>query len=525
MTKPFLKASFISTDFPSKLYSRRRTPLDVFHNDPFKVNSYTFRYAEKPCYPVRNYRSPEVLQSVQPKAPPKAPPFETYYYNTKFQRRQQSDSKSDAEHRRQKLLESYTIAPTKLREPPAPVPQCPTNSPLLRNCCNREGYQLLRRSASVASSKPPVLTKRSPSALTFQRNSSSCAISIDINGLSSETDLNKSLRIKIEPDTCLQNNTDKCKTSTTKVASKPPDARFSSSGSFVIDKRLSKFVVPQMPTSNRSQKKDLLLARRLQVQEERQCMERLRQRELEEERKRVRLREESRRQLRDLERLQDRIRIKELEAERESQRVRELERETQLKGREHERLLRSRSMLTSMDEPNTMSSNLYRLASTDRLHAKAPCYVRDSEVKSRKPTIRPLSRSLSQSPQKQDYLARRNSGASNSNANLAVKYSKKSLHCQSTTCLDEPKLLNLHFNGVPISSNQPIHTRINNMPIRIITSQPTDDNLRFSVNRVRVSAPRDLPNLERRRSSSRASSTGPYNIHINVYADNPRTML
>lgn len=465
---------------------------------------------------------------MQPKVLPRAPPFETYYYNTKFQRRQEPEAKSEAEHRSPRLLGNYTPEPPKLRGPPVMDPRRPTESPLLRNCCNRERYQMMRRSASVASSKPPVLPKRSPSAVTFRRNSSGCTISISINGQSSETDLNKSLRIKIEPNASVQNNTDKCKADTCNGTPTCPVGRSSSSGNIVIDKRLSKFVVPEMQTNNISGKKDLLLARRLQVQEERQCMERLRQQELEEERKRARQREESRRQLRDLERQRDRIRIEELEAKRESQRARELAQETQMKRRESERLLRTRSMPTSMDEPKVMSSHLYRLASTDRLPGMAPCYVRKSDVKSEaksdvkpcKPTTRslsrPPSRSSSQSLKKQQPLERCSSGASNSNANVQGKSRKI-----SADCTDEPKLLNLHVNCVPVNSNKPIHTRINNMPIRITTSQPTDDNLQFSLNRVRVSTSRDLPGQERRRSSSRGSSTGSYNINIKVYADNP----
>lgn len=203
-----------------------------------------------------------------------------------------------------------------------------------------------------------------------------------------------------------------------------------------------------------------------------------------------------------------------------------------MRSRENERLLRTRSMPTSIDEPKVMSSRLYRLASTDRLPGMAPCYVRKSVVKSEaksdvkpcRPTARslsrPPSRSSSQSPKKQQPLERRSSGASNSNVSVQGIADKS--RRISPDCLDEPKLLNLHVNGFPVNSNLPIHTRINNMPIRITTSQPTDDNLRFSLNRVRVSTSRDLSGQERRRSSSRGSSTGPYNIRINVYAtDNP----
>lgn len=451
----------------------------------------------------------QLPQPVQPKTVPKAATFETYYYNAKFHRRQQPEVKPEmcleplvkttAMHRRRKLLEDYTPALTKLREPPAKATLRPTDSPLLRSCCNSEGYQMMRR----ASSKP-LLTQRSPSATTFRRKSSGCEISINISGLSSETELNESLRIKIEPDTSEQNNTDKFKAS--------PAARCSSAASFAIDKRLSKFLVPEMPASSGSRRRsDLLLSRRLQVQEERQSMEQLRQQEREDVRMRARQREESRRHLRELERQRDRERIKEMDAERERQRLRVLERETQQRRREYERLQRARSMPTSIDRPKVSTSHLQRLASTDRFPGMAPCYEPPKRSSSRPPT-----RSLSQSPKQSQPLGRRSSEACTSNA------SKLSLHSLSMTRLDEPKLLNLHVNGIPVSCNQPIHTRINNMPIRITTSQPTDEHL--SVNQVRVPTTNQDVRSRRRRSSSRGSSAGPYSVNINVYADNPLNM-
>lgn len=468
------------------------------------------------------YRRPETMQlpqSVQAKTAPKAPTFETYYYNAKFQRRQEPEVKAEmcleplvkitAEHRRRKLLEDYAPVLTKFREPPAKPSQRPTDSPLLRSCCNSEGYQMIRRTSSVASSKP-LQSQRSPSATTFRRKSSGCEISINISGLSSETELNESLRIKIEPDTCEQNNTDKSKDGRTKS----PAARCSSAASFTIDKRLSKFVVPEMATSSGSRRRcDLLLARRLQVQEERKAIERLRQQELEDGRQRARQREESRRHLRELERQRDRERIKKMDQERERQRLRELVREAQQRRREYERLQRARSMPTAIDEPKVSTSHLQRLASIDRFPGMAPCFVRQSEPPKRS-SSRPPPRSLSQSPKQSQPLGRRSSEACTSNA------SNLSLHSLSMTRLDEPKLLNLHVNGIPVSSSQPIHTRINNMPIRITTSQPTDEHL--SVNRVRV--PTTRQEFGRRRSSSRGSTAGSYSVNINVYADNPLNM-
>lgn len=470
------------------------------------------------------YRRPETMQLPQPvqtKTAPKAPTFETYYYNAKFQSRREPEDKVEkcmeplvkttAEHRRRKLLEDYAPVLTKLREPPAKPSQRPTNSPLLRSCCNSEGYQMIRRTSSVVSSKP-LPTQRSPSATTFRRKSSGCQISINISGLSSETELNECVRIKIEPDTCEQNNTDKSKDG----RSKSPAARCSSAASFTIDKRLSKFVVPEVPTISGSRPKgDLLLARRLQVQEERKAIERLRQQELEDVRQQARQREESRRHLRELERQRDRERIKKMDEEREKQRLRELVREAQQRRREYERLQRARSMPTAIDEPKVSTSHLQRLTSVDRFPGMAPCYVRQSEPPKRS-SRRPPLRSLSQSPKQSQPqpLGRRSSDACTSNA------SNLSLHSLSMTRLDEPKLLNLHVNGIPVSSSQPIHTRINNMPIRITTSQPTDEHL--SVNRVRV--PTTRQELGRRRSSSRGSSVGPYSVNINVYADNPLNM-
>ncbi|KAH8421090.1 hypothetical protein KR222_010874, partial [Zaprionus bogoriensis] len=540
----------------SSIYSRRQAPVDVFHNDPFKVQSYTFRYAEKPYYPVQQYQRPEPPKPLQT---PRSPPFETYYVNAKFKRRQELATKPDPPpakpepaptsfivHRRRKLQEDYAPVPPKQKE----QTNRPVNSPLLRTCCNREEYQAMRRVLTRSSTVTPKMQPaRSPSAATFRSNGSGCAININISGLTSDTELDKTLRIQIEADPCVTNNKDKRKSATDlpKVAT----ARCVSSESFKIDKRLSKFVLPELqPSGNWMQRNDLLLARRLQVQEERQCLEQLRQQELEEERQRARQREEERERLRQLERERDCERIRELEAERERQRLRELEREQQRlreleretqRRRDYERacwreerLQRARSMPTSMDEPKVMTSHLYRLASTDRLPGMAPCYVHLSELERSKMLTQ--RRAASRAPKTQpEPLERRSSGTSNNNAsvlgNATRNSSNVSLRRASSTRLNECKLLNLQVNGIPVSSNQPIHTRINNMPIRITTSQPADEHLQFSVNQVR-----EQRGQERRRSSSRSSRTasasragqgssaGPYNVNINVYADNPRTM-
>ncbi|XP_030557624.1 uncharacterized protein KIAA2012 isoform X1 [Drosophila novamexicana] len=598
----------------SSIYTRRQS-TDVFYNDPFKIQSYNFRYAERPVYQVQHYQRPQPPQ-------PKPPTFETYYQNPRFITRYQEAkaaapaTSTFAEHRRRRYLHDFkciSSLPTKANsvhvvstEPRKPdivsvprrqlfssPPDAVSHFPLLRTCCNRDEYQTMRRgqsfttirqstansnvarragkSASVSSLREP---EKNYSTCTFKveprrsaSNCSGCAINININGLDSEAELDKSLRIKIETDSCLHNNTDNYKVHKS-------TARIGSSESFVIDKRLSKFSLPeaQVQTNSRrmgSCEQDLLIAKRLQVQLERKRMEQVCQQELQKEQERMRLRDQERERMRQLERQRDHDRLMEIEAERERQRLRGLEREAQRK-REYERIrcyqeqlrqdrqlrlpMRATSLPTSVASPVIMTSHLYRPASTDRLPGMVPCYVHQSAASSSTPTaraerlqnctrnlttLRCLKRQTSPLPERPQYeappartLERRSSGSSNFNACVLGSGSNVSIRRLSATRLNERKLLNLHVNGMPVSSSQPIHTRINNMPIRITTSQPVGEDTEFSLNKVRVrnASPAACPVHERRRSCGSHGSRNeesvamPYNVNINVYADNLRTM-
>ncbi|XP_030370943.1 calponin homology domain-containing protein DDB_G0272472 [Scaptodrosophila lebanonensis] len=156
-------------------------------------------------------------------------------------------------------------------------------------------------------------------------------------------------------------------------------------------------------------------------------------------------------------------------------------------------------------------------------------------------------------------LERRSSGSSNVNelvgmsTESAVRGRGGSSTCvyrrrASGTMLPEPKLLNVHRRSpCPMSPNDvlanatspsnpprrstaphaPITTRINNMPIRITTTQPPDDEADFSVNQIRVpnsATGRRRSQVQDHSEDSTAGPSSPYNVHINVYADNLRMM-
>ncbi|KAM8714119.1 hypothetical protein ACLKA7_014294 [Drosophila subpalustris] len=585
---------------PSSVYTRRQTS-DVFHNDPFKVQSYNFHYAEKPSYPVQHYQRP-------PPKLPEPPPFTTYYYNAKFHRNREPltaspPTSSFVEARRRQFLQDFNRVSTPARReigtglrssvqprealqvhhPVASIPPAVvTSPPLLRTCCNREDYKMMRRGQSVTTMRPsscsagPARTgSRCASVSSFsvrqpeknqsqatirlspRRSASSCsgcAININIRGLDSKVALDKSLQIKIETDACLHNvNTDKIKAQTNLGMGQKNRG---STESFVIDKRLSKFSLADVQATSwarkRSAAQDALLAKRLQVHSERERLEKLRQQEQKKEQERVRQREQERNRLRQAERQRDQQRLLELEAEREAQRLREVERETQRREQQRERErqqqqrmpMRAKSMLSSLSQPVVMTSHLYRPASTDRLPGMMPCpdarqpagnsRSRSERLQNCARRLLPLitaTRQHQETPRAQSpaprSLERRSSGTSNYNA--SVTGSNTSMRRQlSTTRLNERKLLNLHVNGVPVSANLPIHARINNMPIRITTSQPADEHLQFSVNRVRAdnALAQDVRcNRCRSRSSSRSGlEESPCNVSINVYADNPHTM-
>ncbi|XP_060660413.1 LOW QUALITY PROTEIN: putative uncharacterized protein DDB_G0271982 [Drosophila nasuta] len=547
--------AFLWADLANSVYTRRPS-LDVFQNDPFKIQSYNFHYAERPAYPMQHYQRPSPI-------PSEPTPFKTYFYNVKFNRNAESKlaaatppAGSFIETRRRQFLQDFNrVAPPVTREifpgpktqerhrhPVASIPPVAANPhPLLRICCNREDYQAMRRgqsattirqsaSASVTNLKAPAKQPSQSSVkLSPKRTASSCSgctININITSIDSEVDVSKALKIKIEAD-----NTDKCQVTMPR--------RCCSTKSFVIDKRLSKFSVLDS-------QKDVLLAKRLQLQSERERLEKLRQQELHKEQELARQREQERECLRQAERQRDHERLLQLEAEREFHRLRELERETQRRrelelaerrrkeAQAQRQPMRAMSMTERITKPVVMTSHLSTPASAERLPGMAPCYVRPSSEANRAERLEKSTGNLSrlqkicsrcphsatpattQAKAAPRTVERRSSGGVQFNAIVHGGSSNTSLH-------NERKLLNLHVNGKPITSSVPIHTRINNLPIRITTSQPQDKNLRFSVNRVTAGQSQSNPNRSRTAAVEELPAS-PCNVSINVYADNPRTM-
>ncbi|XP_002017876.2 stress response protein NST1 [Drosophila persimilis] len=404
------------------LHTNRPTP-DIFRGDPFKIQSYNFRYADRPIYPVQHYQrpGPEPL-------PCHTPQFETFYRNPKFSsdpeyapsaKPSPQSTTAFTEHRRRRFLRDFQSIPTTpirrtfsgvCQRPPevrsvSTVPQPPrrlspkapvevTNSPLLRSCCNRGDYQAMVRGQStsslVRSGSGNVLktgVPRSASAASFDRRErewqrsvatrtssniqllpkrsgySGCEININIGALDSESETDNNLTIKIETDTCLLNNTDKAK--------QPERRKRSSSASrspvtFDIDKRLSKFNVADKKPRRGSDE---------------EANQREWDQELKMQRERARQRERERENLRQQERQREYERLLELEVEREKDRLRELERESQRRREYHEyqeHLRREqwkrqevpmRAMPTS---PLMMTSHLNRRTSNDRLPGMVP---------------------------------------------------------------------------------------------------------------------------------------------------------
>ncbi|ALC39447.1 CG13330 [Drosophila busckii] len=521
---------------PCSIYSRRQN-ADVFRNDPFKIQSYNFRYADKPVHLMSHYQRTQATPTLTP-PPPKPPTFETYYYNNKFkQRTEPKPSSNFVEYRRRSLLPDFqsiaSAAPTpiKVRAEPRKMP------PLLSSCCQRDEYQSMRRgqsvttmrqsssqsvgqvrrgSASYSNLRQQPVARSSPSSSTFKlcgkrSNSSGCAININIGALDAHSEVDKSVRIEID----------------TKVSEDKMGARCSTE-SFVIDKRLSKFLVQS--TTQRQQLERDERHEQLQLQQER----RWRQHERERQRERERALDEQRLQALERERERDRLRLQ----QRETQRRREQE-------RERERLNRQPMRAMSMPNPVLapvviMSSHLQRVTSNDRLPGMVPCFVHSSRRAERlqqstrrlstlKQPIAPQSPRQSAPPAAPPaapiVLERRSSGcSSNINASVRASDSNASLRRLSATRLNERKLLNLQVNGVPVKANPSIHTRLNNLPIRITTSRPAGDDLRFSLNQVRNQQRSDSPLVTARRSPSRTSTIAPCSVNINVYADQPRPL-
>ncbi|XP_017865715.1 PREDICTED: uncharacterized protein LOC108615610 isoform X1 [Drosophila arizonae] len=565
--------SFQLTGALSTGYSRRPS-AEIFYNDPFKIQSYNFRYADRPAYPVQNYQRAQTSQSIQSKPHT----FETYYQNPKFNAKNHetraaaaTHSSAFSEYRRRNFLHDFKCFPTqpnRVRDVVEPiVPSGPKSSvrtqPLLRSCCNRDEYQTVLRGQSVTSLKQTsthtnsvthrvgggaigrsasVCSVRGPaknsSTSTFQlapRRSAStcsgCAINININGLDSEAELTKSLKINIQTDACLRNNTDS-PTITPNLQSAPR-----CSGSFIIDKRLSKFSLPEAWVQGSGQY-NVPKTERLQLQSE--------GKRVVQDTSPVRVCKQKCERLAELDRQLDRERLQQLELERAGrsalgleERRRECEWDRcRSDSRQKHQPMRAISMPTSVSSAVGMTPQVPRRASTDRLPGMAPCLLNHSRAQAaRAKRLQSCTRNLttfqrskttlsSQTDQRgpSRKLERRSSDSSNNyNATVVGSGSNCSVRGFSASHLNERKLLNLHVNGLPVSTNQPIYARINNMPIRITTSKPADEDLQFFMNKVRVRNPSPAIRspLHDGGNSCRSGEQlpKPYNVNISVYAD------
>lgn len=406
--------------------------------------------------------------------------------------------------------QSVPVAPQTKRSPTA------TNSPLLRTCCQSVRYEAMRRGPSnttLCQSTTNLIRSAgggvpSTSTTTFSMDSnahlqnrrSGCGISIDICSVGSQSEVDNNVSIQIATDAYLLNNTDKVRTK-----SKPVRCTPRSSGTFGIDKRLSKFNVSETkPRTSpewelRQREKAREAERQRKRERDRQLLEdrRLEQeRELQEERERARQRERDREQLRQLERMRDEERLLELEVERERQRLRELERENQ-RHREYERLcaLQEQARREQMDllyqepippRPSVpMTSHLYTTTSDDRLPGMAFCDLSSRRSRRLENPTRPKER-------------------------------RKTRVCQdprsvssATRSLTPPPILTRNSSSPSPSSEAPSSTPTsrssspNHRSNRCLSSTPNPDSQRFP-----PTIPRDLV-----RSSS-GTSNG--NVHVTV---------
>ncbi|KAH8301530.1 hypothetical protein KR059_005468 [Drosophila kikkawai] len=394
----------------------RRVAYDVFHGDPFKINSYSFRYADKPSFTPQHYQRPAPTPP-SPPAPNRTSSFQTFFVNPNFNRSSELPPSNRGVSRPHFLREFQpgfttplrTMAPSMARQPSVPVsPQlrCPpgvTDSPLLRTCCQMGQYQSLRggqSSATLGSASSCSMRATGGggapciSNTTFSRSSnvqlhsnrdreasSGCEININICSRDLVSEADNNVNIRIEADSCLLNNTD---TVRPELERNPQRSDDSLTASFGIDKRLSKFNVTETKprTSPEWERQQRELQQRVQARErDRQFREELeleRERELQKERDLARQRNREREQLRQQERQRD-LEHLQLEAVRERQRLEELKRESHW-HREYQRmcifqdqLYRQRMQSMPVVPPVTMTSHLYTVTSDDRLPGMAFC--------------------------------------------------------------------------------------------------------------------------------------------------------
>ncbi|XP_052841284.1 LOW QUALITY PROTEIN: splicing regulatory glutamine/lysine-rich protein 1 [Drosophila gunungcola] len=499
----------------------RRIPGDVFHGDPFKIQSYNFRYADKPFYPIQNYQRPS------PPAPPPLvtkPSFQTFYHNPRFSQdpeyipaKRSLPTCSVSEHRKRRLQLDSKGVPLAQQTRRPPIPSTVTDSPLLRSCCQSGEYQTMRRdqsSTTLRSNGSNHLRAtgggiRKASATTFCRGSntrlqtkrsacSGCEIDINICSVDPQSEVDNNVSIKIEADAYLLNNTDRVKPHKEQSSS----SRCTGAFGIDIDKRLSKFNVSETKPRT-SPEWDLRQKEKVREDERRrQLREDLRlerERERQEERERARQRERDREHLRQLERQRDRERLLELEEERERHRLRELERESQ-RCREFHRLCVLQQQLHREEAkplkprpPVPMTSHLCAVTSDDRLPGMAYCDLPSrrserSEVSRRKQPV-PRERQTAPFGQKRETVASATLTYSpRSSTPPPIATSRSSSPTGSTNCSSSRSSSPIRNTTIPRNldrstsgtSNGNVHVTVTSNGVRSSCSMSRSSNARVS---------------------------------------------
>ncbi|XP_037825390.1 uncharacterized protein LOC119613445 [Lucilia sericata] len=263
----------------SNCITKRSKPSDPFERDPFKIQSYNFRYADRPTYPIAAV-PPRVIQ--QPESLNKC---QTYFYNPNFPVSKNSNGPTKTsstnveralnlskfqEYRRRKFLQEPAVGLKRPKEysknyeskilnlyygADKDIPL--TSSKTYNLACPTTNYNIPPKAsqASVRNCYKSDTVKPSTSNRVYQslassnvanvansRSSISSGYEININIKNLDhNSLQDSVNIKIETDSIYRNlNIPQTKNSHKSLQNK---SQLNTSQSFVIDKRLSKFSV------------------------------------------------------------------------------------------------------------------------------------------------------------------------------------------------------------------------------------------------------------------------------------------
>ncbi|KNC28273.1 hypothetical protein FF38_13140 [Lucilia cuprina] len=269
----------------SNCITKRSKPSDPFERDPFKIQSYNFRYADRPTFPIAAVQ-PRVIQQADT-----SKKCQTYFYNQNFPSTKNSNGPTTTnltneertlnlskfqEYRRRKFLQEPAAAGSKKSSHESKIlnlyygkdQDIPLTSTKTYNLtCPNINYNISRNSSQASvrnccksdSTKPNISNRAHQSLASSTRDltnnanrsrrslSSGCEININIKSLDN-TSLQDSVNIKIETDSIYRNlNGPQKRNSYNSLQNK---SRLNASQSFVIDKKLSKFSVKSETKSN-----------------------------------------------------------------------------------------------------------------------------------------------------------------------------------------------------------------------------------------------------------------------------------